>query len=68
MEHTTPTAKVHSITRYSIGLLTLVSLMLFVSLMRNGTFGVHMHIQGLVGALQMRAYQWGVFRLGVDGS
>ncbi|OTA62183.1 hypothetical protein K449DRAFT_433838 [Hypoxylon sp. EC38] len=38
--------KVHSITRYSIGLLTLVSLMLFVSLMRNGTFGVHMHIPG----------------------
>ncbi|KAI8964509.1 hypothetical protein F5Y11DRAFT_315874 [Daldinia sp. FL1419] len=27
-----------------------------------------MHIQGFVGALQMRAYQWGVFRFGVDGS
>ncbi|KAI0851176.1 hypothetical protein F5Y00DRAFT_230509 [Daldinia vernicosa] len=24
-----------------------------------------MHIQGFVGALQMRTYQWGVFRFGV---
>ncbi|KAI1653279.1 hypothetical protein F4813DRAFT_375280 [Daldinia decipiens] len=27
-----------------------------------------MHIQGFVGALQMRTYQWGVFRFGVDGN
>ncbi|OTB09345.1 hypothetical protein M426DRAFT_78149 [Hypoxylon sp. CI-4A] len=52
MEPTTP-ANNSSIIGYSIGLLTLVSLMLFVWIMQEWVFGVHMQLQGFVGALQM---------------
>ncbi|KAI2629938.1 hypothetical protein GGR54DRAFT_586989 [Hypoxylon sp. NC1633] len=40
--------------------------MLFVWLMQDGSFGLHMY--AYPGFLQMITCQWGVFRLGVDGS